>query len=61
MNKDDPRPMNYSGFCDHDCESHHTCPVCKEDYGSWYFFHQGLKHGDIFKCLKCGQKLVVPD
>lgn len=51
--------MAYVGYSQHDCESWHKCPKCGKAYGSWEFFHRGLKGGDVFSC-RCGAKLQVP-
>lgn len=61
MTESENRPLDmiYNGFSQHDCEAHYICPKCKQDYGSWTFFHNNLKCGDTFIC-DCGQVLTVP-
>ena len=44
----------YVGYCDHDCEAYYKCPHCGEEYTSWGLFHKGIRDGDKFKCIKCG-------
>ena len=53
--------MDYNGYNSHDSESHHVCPVCCRDYGSWDFFRKGIKNGECFACEKCGTLLKAPD
>lgn len=51
--------MKYVGYSPHDCESWYKCPKCGKEYGSWKFYHSGLKGGDVFSC-RCGAKLQIP-
>lgn len=52
---EEAKEMIYSGFSEHDCESHYKCPVCNIDYGSWKM----LKFGKSFRC-NCGTLLKTP-
>lgn len=45
------------GYSSHDAESWFECPVCKRQYHSWGFFHEGINSGDVFQC-ECGEKLL---
>lgn len=52
--------MRYTGYSEHDSESHYECPVCKNDYGSWSMFNKGINKGETFFCWYCDQKLIAP-
>ncbi len=54
-----PIKMTAIAYSTHDCESWYECPSCRTQYGSWGFYHNNQKGGDIFTC-SCGQKLYVP-
>lgn len=50
--------LEYDGYCQHDCEAYYHCPVCKKQYTSWGFFHQGIKDREEFTCSGCGTRLI---
>lgn len=54
MNSAYTKRLVYLGFCDHDCEAYYECPHCGKGYRSWGLFHKGIREGDKFKCIKCG-------
>lgn len=54
-----PIKMTTIGYSTHDCEAWYECPSCRTQYGSWGFYHNHQKGGDVFTC-SCGQKLYVP-
>ena len=50
------KPLKYTGFCSHSCESWYKCPICGKEYGSWQFFHKGGTKG-WFDIAESGYKV----